>query len=84
MVLAIDTVPSEVSPNLPPEVLVPNDTNLEKDVLLSNEQMQDLSSQNKEKKLRLEQAFYKNQALVTLHGEFKWECYNKTHKGLER
>ena len=71
MVLAIDTVPSEVSPNLPPEVHVPNDTNLEKDVLLSNEQMQDLSSQNKEKKLRLEQAFYKNQALVTLHGEFK-------------
>ena len=84
MVLAIDTVPSEVSPNLPPEVLVPNDTNLEKDVLLSNEQMQDLSSQNKEKKLRLEQAFYKNQALVTLHGEFKWECYNETHKGLQR
>ena len=66
MVLAIDTVPSEVSPNLPPKVLVPNDTNLEKDVLLSNEQMQDLSSQNKEKiKLRLEQAFYKNQAPIT-------------------
>ena len=55
MVLAIDTVTAEVSPSLPPEVPVPN-MNLEEDVLPPNEQMEDLSSLNTDKKSRLEQA----------------------------
>ena len=55
MVLAIDTKPPEVSPSLPPEVPVPNDTNPEEDVLSPNEQMKDLSSRNTEKKSRLEE-----------------------------
>ena len=47
MVLAIDTVPPEVSSSLPSEVHVPNDTNPDEDVLY-------LLSQNTEKKSRLE------------------------------
>ena len=59
MVLAIDTVPPEISPSLAPEVIVSSDTNLEEDVLPQKEQMEDLSSQNTEKKLRLEQDLMK-------------------------
>ena len=59
MVLAIDTVPSEISPSLAPEVIVSNDTNPEEDVLPQKEQKEDLSSQNTEKKLRLEQDLMK-------------------------
>ena len=58
MVLAIDTVTAEVSLSLPPEVPVPN-MNLEEDVLPPNEQMEDLSSLNADKKSRLEQALTK-------------------------
>ena len=59
MVLAIDTVPPEISPSLAPEVIVSNDTNPEEDVLPQKEQKEDLSSQNTEKKLRLEQDLMK-------------------------
>ena len=59
MVLAIDTVPPEISPSLAPEVIVSNDTNPEEDVLPQKEQKKDLSSQNTEKKLRLEQDLMK-------------------------
>ena len=72
MVLSIDTVPPEVSPILPHEVPVPNDTNPEEEELPPNEQMEDLSSRNTEKKSRLEQGLmsYENQAPVKLHDEF--------------
>ena len=59
MVLAIDTVPPEISPSLAPEVIVSNDTNPEEDVLPQKEQKEDLSSQNTEKKFRLEQDLMK-------------------------
>ena len=59
MVLTIDTVPSEISPSLATEVIVSNDTNPEEDVLPQKEQKEDLSSQNTEKKLRLEQDLMK-------------------------
>ena len=59
MVLAIDTVPPEISPSLAPEVIVSNDTNPKEDVLPQKEQKEDLSSQNTEKKLRLEQYLMK-------------------------
>ena len=59
MVLVIDTVPPEISPSLAPEVIVSNDTNPEEDVLPQKEQKEDLSSQNTEKKLRLEQDLMK-------------------------
>ena len=59
MILAIDTIALKVSPSLPPEVPVPNDTNTEEDVLPPNEQMEDLPSRNKEKTSRLEQVLTK-------------------------
>ena len=85
MVLAIDTVPPKISPSLPIKVLVLSDTNPE--VLPPNEQMEDLYSQNTEKKSRLAQALTilrSNQVLVRLNDEFNWECTNEAQKGLER
>ena len=49
MILAIDTVPPEVSQSLAPELPVPNHTNPEEEVLPPNEQMEDLSSRNTKK-----------------------------------
>ena len=59
MVLAIDTVPPEISSSLAPEVPVPNDTNSGEDLLSQKEQIEDLPSQNTEKRLKLEQDLMK-------------------------
>ena len=84
MVLAIDTVPPKVFASLPPKVLVPNDTNTEEDVLPPNEQMEDLSSQNTEKKSRLEQALTKIKLELDYTMNLAESVLMKLKKGLER
>ena len=84
MVLAIDTVPPKISPSLPIKVLVLSDTNPE--VLPPNEQMEDLYSQNTEKKSRLEQALKilrSNQVLVKLNDEFNESVLMKFKRDLK-
>ena len=83
MVLAIDIVPPEVSSSLPPKVPLPNDTNPE-EAIWTNEQMEDLSSQNTAKKLRLEQALTKIKLQLNYTMDLTESVINETQKGLEQ
>ena len=84
MILAIDTIALKVSPSLPPEVPVPNDTNTEEDVLPPKWANGRSAESKYRENIEARTGSHKNQDPVRLHDEFNWERTKETQNGIER